>query len=122
MVMPNDEIRATANGTGRRIKIKPEKRFLRLDKPFNDAVRAKKKIGGNECLAPERTFGGTCRPHRHRNPLYGSQGANITEGGHRSRERTLRWGPLVGLGKSRAWVGLSPQPLNCSPSQPSSHP
>ena len=39
----SNEIRAIPTGTGRKIKIKPEKRFDRLDKPFNDAVRAKKK-------------------------------------------------------------------------------
>jgi hypothetical protein len=55
--MPNDEIRATATGTGRRIKIKPEKGFLRLDKPFNDAVRAKKKSAVTNVLLRKELSG-----------------------------------------------------------------
>jgi hypothetical protein len=36
--------------TGRRIKIKPEKNFRRLDKSFNDAVRSKKASAVGEVL------------------------------------------------------------------------
>jgi hypothetical protein len=36
--------------TGLRIKIKPEKNFRRLDKPFNDAVRSKKTSAVGEVL------------------------------------------------------------------------
>jgi hypothetical protein len=43
--------------TGRRIKIKPEKRFLRLDKPFNDAVRAKKKSAVTNVLLRKELSG-----------------------------------------------------------------
>jgi hypothetical protein len=35
---------------GRRIKIKPDKNFLRLDKSFNDAVRSKKASAVGEVL------------------------------------------------------------------------
>ena len=34
----------------RRIKIKPDKQFRRLDKPFNDAVRSKKASAVEEVL------------------------------------------------------------------------
>ena len=44
--MPN-EISAAK---GRRIKIKPKSDFLRLDKPFNDAVRSKKESAVGEVL------------------------------------------------------------------------
>jgi hypothetical protein len=56
-VMPDDEIRANATGTGRRIKIKPEKCFLRLEKPFNDAVRAKKKSAVTNVLLRKELAG-----------------------------------------------------------------
>jgi hypothetical protein len=36
--------------TGRRIKIKPDKNFRRLDKSFNDAVRSKKASAVGEVL------------------------------------------------------------------------
>ena len=36
--------------TGREIKVKPDKTFLRLDKPFNDAVRSKKASAVGEVL------------------------------------------------------------------------
>jgi hypothetical protein len=55
--MRNDEIRGAATGTGRRIKIKPEKRFLRLDKPFNDAVRGKKKSAVTNVLLRKELSG-----------------------------------------------------------------
>jgi hypothetical protein len=55
--MRNDEIRGAATGTGRRIKIKPEKRFLRLDKPFNDAVRGKKKVAVTNVLLRKELSG-----------------------------------------------------------------
>ena len=52
-----DEIRAIQTGTGRRIKIKPEKRFDRLDKPFNDAVRAKKESSVTNVLLRKQLSG-----------------------------------------------------------------
>ena len=36
--------------TGREIKVKPDKSFCRLDKPFNDAVRSKKASAVGEVL------------------------------------------------------------------------
>ena len=36
--------------SGRRIKIKPDKQFGRLDRPFNDAVRSKKASAVGEVL------------------------------------------------------------------------
>jgi hypothetical protein len=42
----NNEISAT----GRRIKIKPDKNFRRLDKSFNDAVRSKNASSVGEVL------------------------------------------------------------------------
>ena len=44
--MSNNEISAT----GRRIKIKPDKNFRRLDKSFNDAVRSKNASSVGEVL------------------------------------------------------------------------
>jgi hypothetical protein len=38
------------SATGRRIKIKPDKNFRRLDKSFNDAVRSKKASAVGEVL------------------------------------------------------------------------
>ena len=52
-----DEIRAIPTGTGRQIKIKPEKRFDRLDKPFNDAVRAKKESSVTNVLLRKQLSG-----------------------------------------------------------------
>jgi hypothetical protein len=59
-VIPN-EIRAAATGTGSPIKIKPEKRFLRLDKSFNDAVRAKKKSAVTSVLLRKELSGELAR-------------------------------------------------------------
>jgi len=56
-----DKIRAIATGTGRRIKIKPEKGFHRLDKPFNDAVRAKKKSAVTNVLLRKELSGELAR-------------------------------------------------------------
>ena len=47
MPVRKDEISAAK---GRRIKIKPDKQFLRLDQPFNDAVRSKKASAIGEVL------------------------------------------------------------------------
>lgn len=52
-----DKIRSIPTGTGRQIKIKPEKRFDRLDKPFNDAVRAKKKSAVTNVLLRKELSG-----------------------------------------------------------------
>jgi len=47
MPLRKDEISAAK---GRRIKIKPDKQFLRLDKSFNDAVRSRKASAVEEVL------------------------------------------------------------------------
>ena len=52
-----DKIRSIPTGAGRQIKIKPEKRFDRLDKPFNDAVQAKKKSAVTNVLLRKELSG-----------------------------------------------------------------
>ena len=41
-MMPVRKAEEISAAKGRKIKIKPDKQFLRLDQPFNDAVRSKK--------------------------------------------------------------------------------
>ena len=74
-----DEIRAIPTATGRRVKIKPEKRFDRLDKPFNDAVRDKKKSAVTNVLL-RKELPGELASRTAKKVLRGSPGANSTEG------------------------------------------
>jgi hypothetical protein len=55
------ETRSITTGTGRRIKIKPDKGFDRLDKPFNDAVRAKKESAVTNVLLRKKLAGNLAR-------------------------------------------------------------
>jgi hypothetical protein len=59
MAARNKEIISAKDG--RRIKIKPEKSFLRLDQPFNDAVRSKKKSAVTSVLLRKELSGKLAR-------------------------------------------------------------
>jgi hypothetical protein len=88
--MPNDEICATATETGRRIKIKPEKGFLRLDKPFNDAVRAKKKSAVTNVLLRKELSGELAQRTATEILSNGSQAANGVIGNREMAGKAVR--------------------------------